>query len=269
MAKAKPKNIAAARRKSKTQKTKPLQPADFPHPKQLSQEKVTEICAGLGISDRHAAELKDYLDDLVDYVHELMSQEKAANRKGDRARILKMLDRIKDIRDEPQDLRIDGRLAVRSSAERLADILSGYWIEYHFPGDAPSRRRLGGYRPPTREPVRGRTADVTYLNYRFIRNRAPETLNALLRDLESALASALTSLDSHPRARGGRQPLTYRYNVILNLANIWHRIGKKVVGTPKSNFVAFCHFIFEAIGWPTNGLDAAIPDAINNWRNRR
>jgi hypothetical protein len=71
-------------RKSNSQKTKRLRPADFPPPKRVSQEKVSEICQGLEISDRRAAELKEYLDYLVDYVHESMSQKVAADRQGDR-----------------------------------------------------------------------------------------------------------------------------------------------------------------------------------------
>lgn len=146
--------------------------------------------------------------------------------------------------------------------------LSGNWLRYHFPGDAPSKPTLGGVRPPAREPVRGRT-DVTYLNYQFIRHRAPETLQALLRDLDAVLVSALTSLASDPRARGGQQPLTYRHDVLVNLCEIWDRIGENVVTTPKSNFADFCHFIIEAIGWPTGGLNAAISRATTDWRNLR
>ena len=127
------------RRKSERQKTKPLQPADFPPPKRVPQEKVLEICESQGISDRRAAQVKNFLDHLVDYVHEMMSQEKAADRRGDRARILNMLDWIKNIRQQLQGMSIDGRLAVRSTAERLADILSGDWIRYHFE-DAPQSR---------------------------------------------------------------------------------------------------------------------------------
>jgi hypothetical protein len=190
------------RRKSKRERP-PLQPADF-RPPTLSQEKVSEICESLGISDREAREFKNYLDELVDVVLELMSQKEAANRQGDRTRISTMVKQVKDVRQQLQSLRIDGRLAVRSTAERLADIFSGDRIRYHFPNDAPSKPRLRGDRSPPRQPG----TDVTYLNYQFIRRRAPETLDALLRDLESALASALTSLDSHPGARGGRKSLT-------------------------------------------------------------
>jgi hypothetical protein len=257
------------RHKSETQKIKPLQPADFPPPKRVSQEKASEICEWLGISDRQAAEVKKYLDDLVDYVHESMSQKKVADRKGDRDRISHMLDQIEYIRKDLEGMRIDGRLAVRTTAERLADILSGDWVRYHFP-DAPSKAMLGGNHPPMRQPARSPTdVDITYFNYQFIRDRAPEILNALLLDLESALASALTSVESHPGVLGGRQPLAHRHIVILNLANIYKLIGKEPVGTRDSMFAVFCRVIFEAMGWPTGGLDDAIPDAIKSLRNLR
>src|SRR5262249_37584726 len=109
---------------------------------------------------------------------------------------------------------IHGRLAVRSTAKQLADVLSGDWLRNRFPSDAPSKPMVGG-RPPMHHPARVTTdADIAYFNYEFVRDRAPEILNALLRDLESALASALTSLDSHPGVFGGRQPLTHRHMVI-------------------------------------------------------
>jgi hypothetical protein len=156
-----------------------------------------------------------------------MSREKAANRQRDRVRIINMRDYIAAAQNEltkAKGLGIDGRLAGRSAAARLADILSGDWLRYRFPGDAPSKPTLGGVRPPIREPVRGRT-DVTYSNYQFIRSQAPETLRALLRDLDAVLASALTSLASDPRTRGGQQPLTYRHN------SLWTTLETKASGS--------------------------------------
>jgi hypothetical protein len=261
------------RHKSKAQKTKPLRPSDFPFPKRVPQEKASEICEWLGISDRQAAELRQFLDDLADHVHELMSQKKATDRKGDRDRISNMLDRVKDARRQLRGMSIDGRLAVRSTAKGLADILSGDWVRYHFPNDAPSKPIVGGIRPPMRQPARSTTdADIAYFNYQFIRDRAPEILNALLLDLETALASALTSVKTHPGLLGGRERLADRHFVILNLANIYRRLGKKPVTTPGSLFAVFCREIFEAMGWPISGLEDAIPDALNtlkSLRNRR
>jgi hypothetical protein len=179
-----------------------------------------------------------------------------------------MRKRIAAAQVKVKGLGINGRLALRSAAAPLADVLSGDWLRYRFPGDAPSKPTLGGVRPPTREPVRGRT-DVAYSNYQFIRSQASETLQALLRDLDAVLASALTSLASDPRARGGQQPLTDRHYVLVNLCEIWDRIGEEVVVTSGSNFANFCNFTVEAMGWPTDGLDAAIPPAVKDWRNLR
>jgi hypothetical protein len=256
-----------AKASTKKQKKRLRQAADFPPLKQLSQEQVSDICATLRISRRYVAELKDHLDELVDQVNGWMSREKTANRQRDGKRIETMRKRIAAAQYYLKGLEIDGRLAIRSAAARLADIVSGDWLRYRFPGDAPPVRS-GIDRRHARSHYRDST-DEPHSNYQFIRYRAPETLSALLRDLDAVLASALTSLASDPRARGGQQPLTYRHNVLVNLCEIWERIGNNVAGTPKSDFVEFCHYIVEAMGWHTGGLDAAIPPAVTNWRNLR
>jgi hypothetical protein len=196
-------------------------------------------------------------------------QEKPANRQRDRTGIVKIRKHIADAQDELKELGIDGRKVVRSIAAPLADIVSGDWLRYHFPGDAPSRRtHMTRWIPrDSRDPDREQRDWEKRSNYDFIRYRAPETLLALLQDLHSALASALTLIESDPRARGGRQSLAYRDNALLNLVNIWHQIGKTPVGTRDSFFSVFCHYIFRVWGWPTDGLDRAIPNAIKNYRN--
>jgi hypothetical protein len=256
------------RHKSEAQKTKPLKLSDFPPPNRVSRQKASDICEWLGASGRLVEEVQNYLDDLVDYVRESMSQRKTTDLKGDRDHISNARDRIIDIRKELLGMGIDGRLAVRTTAERLSDILSGDWIRHQFPNDAPSKQMLGGDRAPMRVPARVSTeADIFHSDYQFIRGRAPEILDTLLSDLETALASALISLNSQPGALGGRKALTHRHLVILNLANLWLRIGKEPVSTPGSLFAVFCEEIFKAIGWPVRGIEAAIPDALKNLRN--
>jgi hypothetical protein len=246
------KHVAKAKRK----------PEDFPLPKQLSREKISEICEACKISVQHAPELEDLLDELVTDLRDWMPREKEANRRGDRDHIIDSRKRIDQAQKELKWLGIDGKLAVRSAAARLADIVSGDWLRYHFPGDAPSRTsqlRISRDIPRFgRDPDRDRDREQKHSNYQFIRYRAPETLRALLRDLESVLASALATLKADPRARGGRQPLEPRRHAIVNLAIIWRRIGKRVVGSPRSGFVDFCHRVFKAMGWRTRGLDSAI-----------
>jgi hypothetical protein len=198
VAKAKPKNSAAAGLESKRHKTGPLQPTAFRPPTPLSQEHVSEICAGFGISDRHAAKLKNLFDELVSMLHGWMSQEKTfqekpANRQRDRTGIVKIRKQIADAQDELKELGIDGKKVVRSIAAPLADIVSGDWLRYHFPDDAPSRTGwLRRVPRSVRDPDREQRDWERNSNYQFMRDQATETLLALLQDLHSALASALT-----------------------------------------------------------------------------
>ena len=106
----------------KKQKKRRLQAANFPPPKHLLQEQVSEICATSRISDRHTVLIKDFLDDLVDHVNGWMFQGKAANRQRDRKHIENMRKQIDAAQGELRCLGIDGRLAVRSAAAPLADI---------------------------------------------------------------------------------------------------------------------------------------------------
>jgi hypothetical protein len=234
-----------------------FKPEDFPLPKQLSREKISQICEACKISVQHAPELEDLLDALVTDLRDWMPREKEANRQGDRDHIIDSRKRIDQAQKELKWLGIDGKLAVRSTAARLTDIVSGDWLRSHFPGDAPSRRTRRIPRD-SRDPDREQRDWEKKSNYDFIQDQAPETLRALLRDLESVLASALATLKADPRARGGRQPLEPRRHAIVNLAIIWRRIGKRVVGSPRSGFVDFCHRVFKAMGWRTRGLDSAI-----------
>ena len=262
------KNSAPAALESKKDKPKRLQPKNFRLPKRISQEQASEIGETFGMTNQHAAELKDLLDVLVDDLHNWMPREIAANRPGDRDHIIKSGNWIRKAQNELKRLEIDGRLAVRSTAARLADILSSDWLRDHFPGKAPSRRVAGrGHPRSSRDPDLELRNQEKHSNYQFLRYQAPEALQALLRDLESVLASALASLDSDPQARGGLKRLPWRDNVIENLVIIWHRFGKTPVSTPNSEFARFCELVVEAMGWPSDGLDSAIPKAINNLLN--
>jgi hypothetical protein len=59
-----------------------------------------------------------------------------------------------------------------------------------------------------------------------------------------------------------------RLYFLANLARFWHELGKSVSGGPRSLFVSFCEAVSEAVGWPTEGVASAVPDAIELWRNR-
>jgi len=118
VAKAGRNNSVAAHFESKTPKTRRLQPRDFSLPKQLSRDKLSDICEAFKISNRHAAELKEFLDKLVSELRDRKSREYAAIRQGDRDHIVNGRKRITELQDELKWFGIDGTLAVRSTAAR-------------------------------------------------------------------------------------------------------------------------------------------------------
>jgi hypothetical protein len=81
-----------AKASTKKLKNRRLQAADFPLSSN-SHATASEICARLRISGRHAAQIKEFLDDLADYVSGWMSRERGANRGRDYALIL--LERVR------------------------------------------------------------------------------------------------------------------------------------------------------------------------------
>ena len=101
----------------------------------------------------------------------------------------------------------------------------------------------------------------------FVQIRPADTAIAVLEDIESALQIAQHVLSLQPKPKGGRKLLRWRLVLIMNVAQFCSEIGKDVSAGRASKFAALCYAICEAIGWPTDGLDSAIPDAVREWRN--
>jgi hypothetical protein len=58
-----------------------------------------------------------------------------------------------------------------------------------------------------------------------------------------------------------------RHYLIINLAEIWNWLGKAPSAGPKSSFVDFCAVIAVSIGWPSEGIESAAPNALKDWLN--
>jgi hypothetical protein len=228
---------------------------NFQPPKRISDDQFLEACEGFGIPDEIRKSAKVYLDDLVDEFCGWMKEQGRRNRFNDLKRIQKAQYWISLAGDKLHALDRDGRDALRySGSEPLGRMFSADWVTHHFPNDAPTRQT-------ERSIMRGRSGYYEGQKDAFIQNRAPEALKALLQDVVSRLDSAVRSL----RSPSGQRPLIYRHYFIVNLANFWQDIGKKVVSTPGSQFEIFCEYIFKAVGWPTDGLPNAISDAVKDW----
>ena len=96
----------------------------------------------------------------------------------------------------------------------------------------------------------------------FIGRETVPVLSALLGEIEIVLKIARGMIPLLPGGKGGRLPLTHRGHMIANLAQCWRSLGRRPTSGPNSSFTAFSEAVFEAIGWPTDGVQAAVPDAL-------
>ena len=124
-------------------------------------------------------------------------------------------------------------------------MLSAQWLNEMFPDDVyvPQRSRLPSESGP-RAPLRGRQyfiEEETFgARFGFVQKRPAETTIALLKEIKKGWRLSTRSLDLQPGSKGGRKPLTYRHDLIINLAEIWKMCGGKVSTTASSPFAAFC-----------------------------
>jgi hypothetical protein len=265
-----------------------LRVADIPVPKKVSKEDFIEICGTFRISASHQQLVRTTLDNLVEDLKDWMNRERSqSHRRADRNRLNKAVSSIKSAIALIQKLGPSGRLALKAMSQPLAPMLSAQWINLSFPDDdyAPQRSapppqaigsrlvrpRAGRMGPQT---IRmGSSSDGFFIEehslesrFEFVSRRAMKATTAALMTIELGLEKTLRSLDLQPGSWGGRKRLIYRHSLLIKLAEMWDQVGKKV--SSGTEFAAFCESVARSIGWPTDGINSAIPDAIRDWRNR-
>lgn len=260
-------------------------------PRSVSDSDFTEICRTFKIPLARQPFFRSQLDLLVrEFAEWMRAEQPKSTRREDRDYLKAALQHIKKSkwwleRQHGQS----GRAALAATAAGIAPMVSGQWLNDHFPGHdlAPTERAepasfatgstgRSPVRAPVRSPMRASSGGKCYHDedrsldrrYEFIRHRAPETLSAILGQVESDLRIALRNQNLQTGAQGGRKRLTPRHYLIMNLAQFWTEIGKAISISKKSEFVAFCEAVAVAIGWPYDGMVDATIDAVADWRNR-
>ena len=257
--------------------TKParLRAEDFNIPKMISDEDFDLLCKNSHIDP--SLNTKRRLDDLVTAFIDLMSNERPRSFASDRKRLSDARSYIKKATAVISKLGPLGGTALTSISPFIAPMLAAHWMNERFPGDdyAPQKSWVppedARLRPPTHQPSRARMyfIEEESLNARveFVYRRPAQSVSAALDEIERGFVATLRALDLQPGARGGQKPLAYRHYLIINLAEIWHDMGKQVSPTENSEFITFCTGVAGLIGWPEEGMGAAIPKATKDWRN--
>jgi hypothetical protein len=94
-------------------------------------------------------------------------------------------------------------------------------------------------------------------------NRGGDVISAILAELAQGLDNARQRIVELP---DGRKPLEIRRYLMAALAQLWHQLGRKPTPGRRSKFGQFCEDVLAGIGWPTDGVNAALPGAIATWR---
>jgi hypothetical protein len=254
---------------------KVVRAAELLPPRRISNEDFAAICKTSDIAREMRAAARDFLDDAVNgFAEAITNAEALPSRKPDRLAIERA---IADLRSAQHRLKRRtgpaGAMGSRVAGRHIAPALSVSWMRRHFPGDSATPNPI--YWPPDerggrdpfggREPSRPIDTDALSEQQRieFMATRGSAAIAALLGDIVDALDSGRRAIVQLP---DGRKPLENRAYMLAALAELWHRLGRRPATGINSQFGSFSETVFEAIGWPTDGVNAALRDAIKLWR---
>jgi hypothetical protein len=245
-------------------------------PRKISPADFEGICEAFGIPPSNRTLLRQQLDELVEVFRRAMKGEKLApDRVADADKIKKALNRIRSARRLAERIGPVGVREFRHATHKISPLVNSDWLRTKFPNDAnaledPEVWAPGGqFRHPALLqdlPMRLAVRDAEQ-RWNFVYGRTAGTMTAILGDIEESLEAVSRAVALLPGARGGRRRLTFRRDLLVNLAEFWSLQGRKVRTTQNSAFVGFCDAVCDAIGWPLEGLPSAIQRAVRLWRN--
>lgn len=237
----------------------------------MTDEDFDEICATFKIDRDKRDDMRRRFDEIV--------HEYATKIRGERLRLDRQADQdwLRDALTATQRARAAlpsrpgeaAEVPLKVAGALLGPVVSASWLGEKFPGfgnlllaqnSDRGSPEWKPWRPPADDPSAMARAE-------FIGRETVPVLSALLAEVELVLKIADGMLPLLPGGKGGRRRLMHRRYMIANLAKCWRSLGRRPTSGPNSSFTAFCEAVFESIGWPTDGLQAAVPDALTLLRH--
>ncbi len=245
---------------------------DFGPPRGISDESFELICRTNAISADHRAATRARLDEITTAFAKAISDQSARPRRADdRVAFQRMVKSLHEARDCLRRLLGPaGQHGLRVAGRRIAPVITVGWIRKHFGNDRAVPNAIvwppgADGRDDLRSPLRPIDAEDLSLAQRivFAEYRAADIFVAMIADIAEALDSGRRAIVQLPR---GRNPLESRTYLLAALAELWYGLGRRPTMGLNSKFGAFSETVFEAIGWPTDEVISALPDAIADWR---
>ena len=247
--------------------------AELKPPLPVSADHFDNICGTFNIRRQQQDEVRNSLTDLVEGFGAAIARDLSfPSRDQDRLAIKKAINYLRaaeillKAKKGPAGLR-----ALKLAGQHIAPAVADSWLQSRFSDEFIGLTELDP--PADYNPLRLRPRDADRLSERenrlldhridFMIRHGGSAIAKLLSDEIAALEKGLLSIYRLPP---GRKPLTHRAYMLAALAEIWRRLGRRPTSGLNSRFGSFCEAVFEAIGWPTEGVESALPDAIKLWR---
>jgi hypothetical protein len=239
---------------------------EFSLPRKIDDESFLHICHDFQIGKEERQEVREYLDNCVTEFGRMLSRHQGLpDRRGDRLNIeraereLKKAHRWLSAAKGPI-----ARSGLRAAGRRTGRLVSASWMRWRFPTHplAPTARYWNDISARSDRPLDIEDLSLDDRVY-FAANCSRDLILAILAEIAQALDDARRRIVELP---GGRKPLELRSYLMANLAELWQLLGRRPTMGRNSQFGNFCESVLAGIGWPSDGVNAALPDAIATWR---
>jgi len=224
----------------------------------------------LGFSSNEAVQLTHFLQhELVPATIRFMkAQSPASTASKDRATVKSAVNSLRKARLYLDSCGLPVRMTIEPSLGSLGEMFSALWLRENIPGGdylPRSVSREGEGRGRLRTGTRGAHVDIeqdSFENrFHFLRSRGFYVIVKALAKMEKEMEFGVR----RSVQRRGRKSNTYRDYFIQELISFWkYRLRKPTPQTIGSDLGTFCHRVFESVGWPTGGLDAAIQKQLSS-----
>jgi len=252
---------------------KVVRAADLKPPCLISDDDFAALCATHKIKTSEHSAIRGFLIEVTaEFGNAMRETRTLPARKADRLAVVRA---IADLRRAQHQLQRRtgpaGAAGLRAAGRDIASAIPVSWMRRHFADDPavpaavhwPTDDRSG--RTPARVPARRMDADDLSLDERvgFMGRHGAEAIAALIGDIMGALENGRRAIVHLPP---GRKPLEYRAYMLAALAELWYRLGRQPKSGINSQYGSFAEAVCDAIGWPSEGVNSALPDAIRLWR---
>jgi len=240
--------------------------AELKPPHRVSDADFDAICKVSKIDLAKGDALRQRLDSIIDAFAAAIRDDLALpDRQADRDWLDEAIKAIQKARAAlPSRPGNAARDPLRVGGSLLAEVITVGWLGEQFPafGNVLAPPTNDGD-PPERKPWKPSHDPSGMARAEFIMLETLPVLSALLGEVELVLKIAAGMLPSATGGQGWTAPAEPAYLSDREFDDLLAEPCRTPTSGPNSAFTVFCEAVFDAIGWPTEGVNAAVPRTLS------